>query len=222
MPSSMRPTTIEHRHARWSAPGSRRSPSPNAKAIGTPAKTVAADDADEEDQQVEVAERLAPPAPISQTAATISPATSRTAVPTSAPVARRSIRRSTREHGHQRQSRSEAPLARQAFEMLKRRRGDERFLRARTRRHGCSDRRAGRPAPPRWRATSRKARTRGDAMPTTRRHPHVLAPPKATTAPSMASHRNRIDATSSDQISGAVQDVARDRRRRRARRSRPR
>jgi hypothetical protein len=34
-------------------------------------------------------------------------------------------------------------------------------------------------------------------------HAHVLAAPKRDTEPSMASQRNRIEASSSDQISGA-------------------
>ena len=50
--------------------------------------------------------------------------------------------------------------------------------------------------------TSRKARTGGDSMPTTAVMRMCSARRNATTAPSIASHRNRIEASSSDQMIG--------------------
>ncbi len=50
--------------------------------------------------------------------------------------------------------------------------------------------------------TSRNARTPGDAMPTSAVMRMCSPRRNATTAPSIASHRNRMDASSSDQTSG--------------------
>ena len=49
-----------------------------------------------------------------------------------------------------------------------------------------------------------KARSRGGARDDQKAEPHVLGPPQRNHAPSIASHRNRMEASSSDQVSGRL------------------
>ena len=193
----------DHHHQRrraWSAPDSRRSPAPKQKAIGTPANTQTAT------TPTKKITRLMLPSGFKQRLRQPERGDHQHdggdgAAPPPAPVCRRAPAAAARTAPSAR-CRPAAPRRARCWRCSQRRRGDEALL------VGVfvgrpGDQAAGSASAAEVANASRNARSCGEAgSPPARSSACARRDATPTTAPSIASHRNRIEASSSDQISG--------------------